>query len=243
MNAFRIMTYNVRQCRGSDGQIQLDRVLQVIAEAAPDIVALQDIGHGEDDQLSLLGSRLGMKAYGNFRSGGNGFLSYFPLISVREYELGEGGCCLRADLDIAGKRIHLFNLRLDHDPGRRQLQVSHLLGPELLGSPSLACPVLVIGDFADFGWGAGNLALLLSLRPVRRPWWRATYPARFPLFGRDRAYLRGDVRILESSILRSLQARKASNHLPLTLTVQVTDPRHFLRLQKLGRNRMEAAPG
>lgn len=245
MSTARVMTYNIQRCQGLDGEFNPDRVLNVIADAAPDIVALQEAAPGRHgDPLPYLSEHLGMAAY---RAPGGvpaAFLSPLPLRGVQSYELGAGGYCLRADVDLGGKRLHLLNLRLDPAPNFRARQINRLLGPELLGNPSLVCPVLVLGDFADFFWSAGNLGLSSALRPALRPMWRATYPARFPLFARDRAYLRGPVRVLDGAINRSYLARQASSHLPLTVTVQVTDTRSFLRFGDLtGPPRMETAPG
>jgi len=237
------MTYQVDSCRGSDGCTDPGRILEVIAEAAPDIVALQGIDSREENgQLNTLARQLGMTRYANQRSHGNAFLSYYPLSGFQEFELGGRGACLRADTNISGKRIHLFNVMIDKAPGRRLEQINRLLGPDLLGHPRLACPTLVFGDFGDLLWGVGNLNLALTLRKVRRPLW-GTYPARFPIFSRDRAYLRGDLRVVESSVLHSSTARRASSHLPLTLTVQITDPRTYLRSESLAPKRMETAPG
>jgi hypothetical protein len=44
------------------------------------------------------------------------------------------------------------------------------------------------------------------------------------------------------AVFRAL-SRQASSHLPLVLTVQVIDPRTYLRVEKLSRSRMEIAPG
>jgi endonuclease/exonuclease/phosphatase family metal-dependent hydrolase len=238
----RIMTYNVRRCRGADGQINPERILKVIAEGAPDIVALQEIGDQKED-LKFLSKRLGMTAYGAPLPGGNAFLSYYPLRGVQEFELGCGGNCLRADADIHGRRIHLFNLRLDTSPLYRRRQISALLGPDLLSHPSLACPLLVLGDFGDVFWGVGNMRLTFVLRKAPLPLWSSTYPSRFPVAGRDRAYLRGEISVIESSILRSAMARQASSHLPLLLTVRVADPRTYLRLEHMNTGKMEIAPG
>lgn len=234
------MTYNVRRCRGRNGIVDPDRTLSVIGAGAPDIVALQDISA---DQLGYLARRLAMKSYGSPGEGGSAFLSYPMLRGVREYDLGDGGCCLQADAEISGKRLHLFNVHLAVAPGRRHNQIAGLLGPELLGNSSLVCPTLILGDFADLvGW-LGNVSLSMSLRRAPRPLWNATYPARFPLLGRDRAYVRGDLRVVDSRILRSSLSRQASSHLPLVLTVQVVDPRTYLRVEKVSRSRMEIAPG
>lgn len=244
MSTARIMTYNIQRCRGVDGQANSDRVMNVIADAAPDIVALQEVGPvNHADVLPYLGERLGLEVYRDVTGGSTAFLSCRPLRGVQRFDLGYGGSCLRADVDLGGKRLHLLNVSLDSFPRFRSHQVARLLGPELLGNPSLICPVLILGDFADFFWGAGNLELASMLRRARRPLWPGTYPSRWPLFGRDRAYLRGGVRVLDASINRTYLARQASGHLPLTLTVQVTDTRRSLRFAELAGRRMEAAPG
>ena len=244
MATARIMTYNIQKCRGGDGRVNPDRILNVIADAAPDIVALQELGavhHAEI--LPYLAERLGLAPFRDVSGGPLAFLSFYPLKGVQSFNLGYGGHCLRADVELGGKRLHLLNVCLDSFPRFRSHQVAHLLGPELLGNPSLVCPTLIIGDFADYFWGSGNLELASLLRRARRPLWRGTYPSRLPVFGRDRAYLRGGVRVLDASVNRSFLARQASGHLPLTLTVQITDTRPAVRLRTLAGGRMEAAPG
>lgn len=244
MSTARIMTYNIQQCRGSDGRVNPDRILNVIADAAPDIVVLQELGTVHHaDILPYLAERLGLDAFRDAAGGPLAYLSFFPLRGVQRFDLGYGGQCLRADVDLGGKRLHLLNVCLDSFPRFRSHQIAHLLGPDLLGNPSLICPTLILGDFADYFWGTGNLELASLLRRARRPLWRGTYPARCPVFGRDRAYLRGAVRVLDASINRSFLARQASTHLPLTLTVQVTDTRRSVRLRQLAGGRMETAPG
>lgn len=240
MTAIRIMTYNIHGGLGADGKVEPDRVLQVIGEGAPDIVALQEIDAASGrEHLSFLAKRLGMRAY-DHAGCGNAFLSHYPLRGIRAFDLS-GGCCLRADLDVGGKRLHLINLRLD--AAARHGQMARLLGPDLLGSRSLACPVLLLGDFADLGVGPASAYLSGHLRRARGPLWGATYPSRLPLVARDRAYLCGDLRVVDARIPRGMLARHASTHLPLILTVQICDPRAYLKLEKLGRGRMEIAPG
>jgi len=244
MTTARIMTYNIQHCRGADGEFNPDRVLNVIADAAPDIVALQETNpRREADPVPYLAEHLGMVAYRDPAGTAAAYLSHLPLRGVQAFNLGCGGYCLRADVDLGGKRLHLLNIRLESTANFRVQQVSRLLGSELLGNPSLVCPVLVMGDYADFFWSAANLGLTSALRPALRPMWRATYPARFPILARDRAYLRGPVRVLDGAINRSYLARQASGHLPLTLTVQVTDTRRFLPFAELAGQRMETAPG
>lgn len=238
------MSYHVHRCRGGDGRIDPERIAEVIRQAAPDLVALQDVNSDEDPgQLTYLATQLGMRSFAQSRIGGNALLSLVPLKGVQEYRLGKTGCCQRADIDLAGQRLYLYNLRLDSGFCHYLQQVRALFGPELLGRHSAQCPQLAIGDFADplaaallFNWSG-------TMRRTPTPFWSATYPARFPLLDRDRGYMRGGLRILDCSVLHSSLAREASTHLPISFTVQMADPRLYLRLGGLKNRRMEIAPG
>jgi endonuclease/exonuclease/phosphatase family metal-dependent hydrolase len=244
MFAIRVMTYHVNRCRGRDGNTDPQRIFEVIRHGAPDLVALQDVNSGKDpEQLAFLSQRLGMKCYGGDHPGANGFLSYFPLKGVQDNYLEGGGSCLQADLDVGGKRLHVFNLRLAGFPFRRRRQIRTLLGPDLLGKGSLGCPLLVIGDFADFVWGIGDLALLTSLQRIPHYFRSATYPAGFPLFSRDRGYLRNGLRVEQAVVQRRAPARDASTHLPVIYTVRLTDSRQYLRVDNFNNHRIEIAPG
>ena len=118
-----------------------------------------------------------------------------------------------------------------------------LLGPELVGRQSDQCPQLVVGDFADLLAESELFALPSPLLRTPRPFWSATYPARFPLIGRDRGYMRGGLRILDCRVQHISLGREASTHLPVLFTVQMVDTRQYLRLGKIKSRRMEIAPG
>ncbi|RME39415.1 MAG: hypothetical protein D6794_03890 [Deltaproteobacteria bacterium] len=241
MPAVRVMTYQTNGCRGRDGRVDIERILDVVREGAPDLVALQRFEPGWNLTAAELGEALGYSWSAGDRD--TVLFSCYPLSHARHYDLGGGAACLRADVEFLGKRLHLFNVCLSPHPRLRQEQIVRLLGEDLLGHPDLACPTIVLGDFADCGWGLGNIQLAMSLRRARRPLWCGTYPSFLPVLGRDRVYLRGDIRVLESSILRWGPARHASSHLPLILTLQVRDPREYLRAPALKRSHMETAPG
>jgi len=238
MISIRIMTYNINGCRGNDGVCDPQRISAIIEEAAPDIVALQDVDASADtDQLRILAEKLGMNSYGHSRSGENAFLSYYPLTGIQEFDLGHNGLCQKADLEKDGKKIHIFNVRLTASASRRRQQIRTLLGPELMSSREISCPVLLLGDFADSWLGAGNLTLKFMLQGAKRPaFWGGTYPANFPLFNRDRAYVQGDIRILDSQVIRTSRCRQAAHHLPLILTLQMADTRNYL----LSKDRIKA---
>jgi len=223
----RIMTYNVRRfCCHRDG---LAAAQAVIAAAAPDIVALQEIDASNDDELQILAQRLGMRFYVAPGRCGNAFLSYYPLHHLQSFSLSEAGCCLRAELDFAQKRLHIYNV---HIGGNRQHkeQIDSLLGDDLLGAQHLGVPALILGDFGVHCHGGINWNLLLALRRVTKPLVHGTYPAWLPLLARDRAYVLGDLYVLSVEVVRNRLARQASSHLPLLLTVEITDLRKYLKI-------------
>jgi len=244
MTTLRCITYNVHGFRNSHCDYGPERIEEVISGCGADVVALQEAeSQAGSDPLPGMAERLGMQLYSGNASRATAFLSRLPLRGVRETHLGQGGWCLQADLDRQGKRLHLFNLQLSFTPSKRRIQFGTLLSGDLLGSPSLVCPTLILGDFADPLWWLSSFWFDHNLFKAPRPVLGATYPAPFPLLGRDRAYIRGDIRVLESRVVRTSEARKASSHLPVVLQIEVLDPGSYLLIREGKGQRMEAAPG
>jgi endonuclease/exonuclease/phosphatase family metal-dependent hydrolase len=238
------MTFNIRGCRGVDGKVDPARIAAAIEEGQPDIVALQEVVTGASpDHLAILGDSLGMEIFGDNLDRGNAFLSRFPLRGLQEHDLGGDGVCLRADADIHGKRLHLFNVHLQAFPFPRRRQIVSLMSTDLLGNADLVCPKVILGDFADPWFGMGTMELFLSLRAASPSFWRPTFPSRFPVFSRDRIYFQGDIAIQSCSVLKSPETRLASSHLPLVMTLEIKDSLEYLRTKKIRNNRMETAPG
>jgi endonuclease/exonuclease/phosphatase family metal-dependent hydrolase len=51
--SLRVMTYNIHSCKGRDGKIRPDRIAEVIRQAHPDVVALQEIRVGRVDPKTV----------------------------------------------------------------------------------------------------------------------------------------------------------------------------------------------
>lgn len=96
--AIRILTYNIHHGEGSDGVFDLPRLAGVIASAAPDLVALQEVDErtersGGVSQVSELGRLTGLRpVFGEampFQNGGYGVgvLSRWPVLSVHNRPL------------------------------------------------------------------------------------------------------------------------------------------------------------
>jgi endonuclease/exonuclease/phosphatase family metal-dependent hydrolase len=92
----RVLSYNIHHGRGLDGKLDLPRIARVIRDAAPDLVALQEVDRntkrtGRVDQSAELGKLTGLHA---------GFARAIPL------EGGEYGQALLARFHLQGVKGH-----------------------------------------------------------------------------------------------------------------------------------------
>lgn len=231
---FRVATYNTHKCRGIDGRIRPVRVAEVLREIDADVVALQEVvsltgGRREQNQAQYLADAVGLE----FRIGetrklrgaayGNVVLSRFPVKQVEVYDLTasrrEPRGCIRCDLEVAhGKIIHVFNIHLGTGYIERRRQARILMSREVLLSPSLKHPRLLLGDFNE--WTAGLVSRMLQgefesvdiqLHLNRR----RTYPGVLPIMHLDHMYFDRHLVLEEFSLHRSRKALVASDHLPL----------------------------
>lgn len=233
MATFRLMSYQVNGFRIQSGETKPSLAAGVIISQQPDLVFLQQIGSPiAAGTLQDFSAQVGLAPFGSGEEGTCAFLSRHPLHNVQDFSLGFGGHCTRADLDFENERVHLFNLCLSFDPWQRRDQVRALLSEQLLNNDSLACATIVGGDFTLPLWGTGQIRISEHLRRARFPLWRANYPSNFPLWGRDRIYFRGPIRALAGTVLATAEARQASPHLPLVLTVESRDTRNFLPVKE-----------
>lgn len=231
MSILRVMTYAMQEPEATGSS----QVAHIIMAQRPELVFLQ---HLTDGLLESLSKETGLKAYHKF--GGCGFLSRYPISALRDCNLGHDGDCLRADLDLCGKRIHLFNVLLSCDPTHRGQQLARLFSEDMLGV-SLPCATLIAGDFSFPLWGSGQWLLRRRLKPARHPAWGANFPSTFPLWPRDRFYLSGPLRSLAGHVVSTTESRKVSSHLPVITTLELTDTREFLKIPEVAEQRMRPA--
>jgi endonuclease/exonuclease/phosphatase family metal-dependent hydrolase len=239
-HSFRIATYNTHKCRGMDGRIRPHRVAQVLSELGADVIALQEVvslsgARREQNQAQYLADTVGFE----FRIGetrklrgatyGNVVLSRFPVKEVRAYDLTasrrEPRGCIRCDLEIApGKIVHLFNVHLGTGYLERRKQARLLMSREVLLSPHLKNPRLVIGDFNE--WTHGLVSRLLQQHfesvdiqlHLNR---KRTYPGVLPIMHLDHMYFDRELALEEFLLHRSPMALMASDHLPLVAGFRV----------------------
>lgn len=233
MSTFRIMSYHINGTRSATGELVPELCASVIREQQPELVMLQRIGSPiGGSSVERLAERVGLSVYGSDLEGDCAFLSRYPLHHIQEVQLGFGNQCVQADLDLEGERVHLFNLTLAWDFRQRQEQVKLLMNSQLLNNPSLPCATIVCGDFGLPLWGSFQIPLSEHMQRASFPVWRANFPGKVPLWGRDRVYFRGPIRALSGHVVKTANARKASTHLPLVLTVETNETREILKVKK-----------
>jgi endonuclease/exonuclease/phosphatase family metal-dependent hydrolase len=228
-----VASYNIHRGVGLDGRLDLDRIAAVIAEVRPDIIGLQEVIHAPTapllDQAGYLARRLGMHlVMGATRPHGagvygNAVLTRLPVLGWATRDLSRNGReprgCLRVDLGVDGRTLHVFNCHFGLGLRERREQLQ-LLADFIRASARLDGPRILLGDFNE--WHRGPVTQRLRREfssPGRRM--RRTHPALFPLFRLDRIYW--DVE-LEGETLRvhqSRRARLASDHLPVVVRLRV----------------------
>jgi endonuclease/exonuclease/phosphatase family metal-dependent hydrolase len=231
----RIATYNIHKCRGMDARTRPDRILEVIRRLDADIVALQEVvgaGPEEDGQAAYLGAHLGMgwvmsttrllrgKSYGNV------VLSRFPIEEhvTRDLTYGkqEPRGCQRADIEIGGRVLHVYNVHLGTALLERRQQAPQLA--EFVADPGVSGPKVLLGDFNEWIKGLTSRTLDKMLQGVdlsaylRR---RRTYPGMFPVFHLDHIYLSGGLEVEHVELPRTRLTLIASDHLPLVAEVRL----------------------
>jgi endonuclease/exonuclease/phosphatase family metal-dependent hydrolase len=236
----RVMSWNVHSLRGTDGRRDPERVARVIDELRPDIAGLQEVGgelpaDGPCDIAEVLARLTGMhSAFGPTRvfggyPYGNGVLSRHPIDATRTYDLSVRGReprgCLRADVVVDGVRVHFFSAHLGLRGRERRKQVAQLLSADILRDTALAHPLVLVGDFNSLSnrsavprWLQRQLTDCAHAAGHEAP----TFPSAFPLIRLDRAFVDPAFRVLGCEVVRSALARRASDHLPLVVDLELT---------------------
>lgn len=228
----RVASYNIHQCLGIDGKLDIARVAEVIRELQADIVGLQEVKapFGEDRatmQLDFLSDATGLRAIGGptieRHDGyyGNALLTRCRILDVRRHDLSykrrEKRGALDVELETSQGSARVIVTHLGLQPAERRYQVQLLLKIVEL-SPIL--PVIVMGDLNEWfllGRPARWLHRHFGHFPAPR-----TFPSFYPLFSLDRILVQPKEALLEVGVLKTPAALVASDHLPLQAFVAMS---------------------
>lgn len=240
----RLLTYNVHRCVGVDRQLDVARIVAVIAEYEPDIVCLQelDVGRartGHVDQAQTIADGLSMSVHFNAAMRveaelyGDAILTPHPerLIKVGPLPTLKGvpglepRGALWAAIDLGAARVNVVTTHLGLVPREQRLQAKALVGPVWLGHPDCVGPTILTGDFNATSITRPYQTLVrrlddaqtrLGLKPTLK-----TFPSSFPAIRIDHCFVSPDIRVTAARAPFSPLARMASDHLPLIIDFEV----------------------
>jgi len=231
----RIATYNIHRCRGMDRRVVPARIIEVLRDINADVIALQEvIGAGPvgSGQAEEIGAALGMGWVMNCvrtlrqHQFGNVVLSRYPISHQSSYDLTWRTCeprnCQRADLDINGRLLHVYNVHLGTAVLERRYQAGRLAA--FVHDRRVTGPKIILGDFNEWMKGLATKTLSSLFESVdisqhlKR---RRTYPGLFPVVHLDHIYYDGKVEVVSVEMPRTRKALMASDHLPLVANLRI----------------------
>lgn len=241
--ALRIMTYNIHACVGFDGRCVPERYARVIAQHAPDIVALQevDVGRGRSrgmHQAERIAERLGMSYH--FHpchrvDGGLYGIAVLSRLPVRVVQAGmlptgpneEPRGAIWVEAATANGTVQCIATHLSLSRLQRVVQVKALLGHEWLGQWGGDKPLVLLGDLNMRPRASAYRALadrLIDAALVHGasppgPTWMGI--ARI-----DHVFVSPHLDVLRWDTVSSRLTRLASDHSPVLVDLRVREGHH-----------------
>jgi endonuclease/exonuclease/phosphatase family metal-dependent hydrolase len=231
----RIATYNIHRCRGMDRRVVPRRIIEVLRDIDADVIALQEVigaglsGAGQAEEIGAgLGMGWVMACVRTLRQQqfGNVILSRYPIIHHSQYDLSwrtcESRACQRADLDVNGRIVHIYNVHLGTAVFERRYQARRLAA--FVHDRRVTGPKVILGDFNEWMRGLATKtlsALFESIDISKHLKRRRTYPGLFPVVHLDHIYYEGRVQVRSVEMPRTRQALMASDHLPLIANLRI----------------------
>jgi endonuclease/exonuclease/phosphatase family metal-dependent hydrolase len=233
----RVMTYNIQHGRGMDGQVDLERIAEVIRREGADIVALQEVDRGvqrteERDLPGELAELTGMPAIFSMNiphqggEYGNAVLTRYPVkqwtnTHLKMLRAGEQRGVLQLILDVEGKEVLFLNTHIDHRPDdtERLANVDEFI--EMVEGYGIS-RVIFCGDFNDVPGSRTHGNLREQFRDI----WEEVGGGQGYTFSSVQPHKRIDyIFLAHTPKLRPMRAwvpkTQASDHLPLVAEIEI----------------------
>lgn len=237
------MTYNVHRCIGRGGRASIEDVTRVCGEARPDLVALQELDAPETDDaagahhardlardlgMTLLFCRTLRRGVGAY---GHALLSRSPLELVRVTTFpaaspaAEPRGAIWARTEIGGRTLEVVSTHLGIARRDRRGQSEELVGHAWLGSSKMGPHRVLCGDLnaipnaTTYRRFASRMRDVQRLARGHRP--APTFPSALPFLRLDHVFVSDHVRVRGVEVPRDARARRASDHLPLIVDLEL----------------------
>ena len=234
----RVMSYNVHACLGTDGRISPRRIARVIAQANPDIVALQELDAGKprsrgEDQADLIAKLAGYhqvfcpSVVAGAEHYGHAVLSRAPMDIVKAAPLpsrrnvfwNETRTALWSRIDFGDAKINVVTTHLGLGSRERKEQMAALLGQDWLGALLSEEPVILCGDFNCLPGSPPHRMATARMRDVTSG--LRTFSSARPLVRIDHIFATRHFTCEKAWVIRSDLTRVSSDHLPLVVELSL----------------------
>lgn len=224
-----VMSWNIHGARGHNPSFDLGRVISLIKEHDPDVIALQEIdsrrprGRDAIEPFQALKDALGTHGVdaraittidGDY---GQAVFSRWPIedpeVHDITYKEREPRRVIRCNVLLPGGPLRVVATHLGLSIRERRGQAQKLLA--LAGN--VRQPTLVLGDFNDWFWFGSVRKVLAAALPARSR--TRTFPARLPVFRFDRIYCRPRDALVSTTT--DHRASALSDHLPIIARIRV----------------------
>jgi endonuclease/exonuclease/phosphatase family metal-dependent hydrolase len=229
-----VASYNVHKCVGNDGRFDPERILRVIREIDPDVIALQEADKRFGERaglmdLPLLEHETGLRRVplttlakshgwrGNVMLFKQGMIGDVHQIALPGLE-PRGAAVVEIDLD-AGASLRVIAAHLGLLKSSRHQQADMIV--ELMKSRRER-PTLLMGDFNEWRVGQGSSLHRFSsvFGPLPPP--LPSFPARLPVLPLDRILANRQDLISSLTIHDTPLSRVASDHLPIKAEIALS---------------------
>lgn len=222
----RVASYNIRKAIGTDRLRRPERILSVIDEIKPDIIALQEAdrrfgarksaippevfeAHGELQPICFSSRKDGIGWHGNT-------ILVRPHIKVTDYvpleiPAFEPRGAVLAELKAGGRMLRVVGMHLDLSGLWRRKQVRAIL--DAVAARPHKMPTVLMGDLNE--WAHHRGCLTEFLHEYRIAFTGPSFHSQRPMARLDRIMVGEHLRILGSGTHNSAKAKRASDHLPV----------------------------
>lgn len=235
-----VMTFNIHHGRGIDGQLNLNRISEVLEACEADVIGLNEVDRyfakrsDFADQARWLANRLQMhqafgaavtlkaKAGGKTGQFGNAVLSRYPIVSQENHSFDfrsrifEGRALLETSLQIDGQLLKIYVTHLSLNPFFHNKQTDFIVRKVADDQQ----PAIVLGDW-NMRPGAGAwIKITRHLTDVCQAAGQAafyTFPSFQPKSQLDYIFVSRHFHVSSVEVVQTFPA--ASDHLPLKATL------------------------
>lgn len=228
----RVASYNIRKAIGTDRLRRPQRILEVIDEFSPDVIALQEADRRFGARISAL--PLDMIAQFDFNPvdfdtrvdsigwHGNTILVRSGLVVVDHGLIAipclEPRGAVFAEVRSRGAAFRVVGMHLDLSGLWRRRQIRSILAT-IATRPAM--PTILMGDLNEWAPHGGAL---VEFRGHRIAHTAPSFHAQRPVARLDRIIVDDSIRIRASGTHHSSKAKRASDHLPVWAELDIPDP-------------------